>query len=382
MNDTAWEVTPHTTSAPPDAPIDPRNPFENALENREYRMDYRRILPQILLPGFQIPLFPDKMERCAIRKNMNAVGIGAFFSTLIPQILFVVVELLVLAAMGVTAADSESESITSYLNQSSIMIALNALLFTGVNIIMALCGCKSLRIAPRTLFEGKWPRAGTLARYVLTGIGLQFAVGLVYLVIEQVFAEHGVVLEEADFSYFQTTKSTIAVFLYTCILAPIGEELLYRGFLMKALSRVGVRFGIVMSALLFGLAHGNVSQFLLGFLCGMFFGKIDARHNSLLPSIIMHIGINSVSLIINFLDVKATGEIGSMLTNCVVLLYYGIAIFGIVLGIWKERCEPMPFPTQKQITRNRVWWSSPWLWAALILHIGLFFLNAWANTAA
>ena len=68
--------------------IDPQNPFDNALENSAYRTDYRRFLPQILLPGFQIPLFPERDERRNIRRQMNTAGAGMLLGTLIAQLLF------------------------------------------------------------------------------------------------------------------------------------------------------------------------------------------------------------------------------------------------------------------------------------------------------
>lgn len=382
MNHMTWQTSDSATAAA-ETSIDPQNPFENPLENREYRTDYRRILPQILLPSFQIPLFPDQMERRAIRRRMNAAGLGAFLSSLAPQFLFALVELIVLAMMGISMSDYLSGNVAEalhYFESSSILIALNGLIFAATNTTTALCGCRSLRIAPRSLFQSERLKAGTVLRYIVTGIGLQFAAGLIYIVVQYFFAKNGVELSEADFSYFQSAKSTIAVVLYTCILAPITEELLYRGFLMKALSCVGVRFGIVVSALLFGLAHGNISQFLLGFLGGLFFGKIVARHNSLVPSILVHMGINCTSTLLNLLSEKATGTIGAGITAIVVLLYYGVAILGLVFWFWKERRDPLPYPTQKQATRNRVFWSSPWLLAAFALNIGLILLSIWMNT--
>ena len=68
--------------------IAPQNPFDNALENSAYRTDYRRFLPQILLPGFQIPLFPERDERRNIRRQMNTAGAGLLLGTLIAQLLF------------------------------------------------------------------------------------------------------------------------------------------------------------------------------------------------------------------------------------------------------------------------------------------------------
>ena len=81
--------------------------------------------------------------------------------------------------------------------------------------------------------------------------------------------------------------------IYSCLIAPITEELFFRGTLMKIFSKSNQRFGIVISAVFFGLAHGNLPQFMLAFLLGLFLGHIDMRHNSIVPSVVVHIFINS-----------------------------------------------------------------------------------------
>ena len=54
--------------------IDPQNPFENALENAAYRTDYRRFLPQILLPDFHI----DRgIQRAPVRSSQKATALAA-----------------------------------------------------------------------------------------------------------------------------------------------------------------------------------------------------------------------------------------------------------------------------------------------------------------
>ena len=60
--------------------------------------------------------------------------------------------------------------------------------------------------------------------------------------------------DEEPVTAFETAVMTI----YSVILAPIFEEILFRGFVLKNLSRFNVRFGIIMSAILFGLFHGNL----------------------------------------------------------------------------------------------------------------------------
>ena len=79
--------------------IDPQNPFENALENAAYRTDYRRFLPQILLPDFHIPLFPEREERSRIRRQMNTAGAGALLGCMGSQLLFPLTIMVLLLCM-------------------------------------------------------------------------------------------------------------------------------------------------------------------------------------------------------------------------------------------------------------------------------------------
>lgn len=369
------------SQVPPSAPqpqIDPQNPFENSLENTAYRTDYRRTLPQILLPGFEIPLFPEQEERRAIRKSMNTAGLGVFLSCLVAQMLFEILMMVILILMGGSVMDyfsgGASDALT-YFQNSSILISLNALVFSVLNVTVALLGCRSMRIPARSLFQTQEFTAGKAVQYMVIGIGLQCVAGVAYSILSWLMSQNGMEMTEVDFSYFSSAKSTIAVALYTCILAPVTEELLFRGFLMKTLSKVSIRFGIVVSALLFGLMHGNVGQFLLGALLGIFLGKIDVRHNSLLPSILVHAAVNTMSFMLSLGQEFLAEGIGAAVLSILLLAYYAISLVGVIFWFLKERKHPLPYPTQKQATRTRVFWSSPWLLAAIALQLGVLILN-------
>ena len=56
------------------------------------------------------------------------------------------------------------------------------------------------------------------------------------------------------------TSDTVSMFLYASVLAPISEELLFRGFILRSLRPFGKRFAIFGSAFFFGLFHGNLLQ--------------------------------------------------------------------------------------------------------------------------
>jgi uncharacterized protein len=82
--------------------------------------------------------------------------------------------------------------------------------------------------------------------------------------------------------------------LATCVLAPVLEEMLFRGVLLRAfLNQYGRWEAIAYSALFFGVAHLNVYQFLLAFSLGLLLGWLFERSRSLIPCIAMHAAFNT-----------------------------------------------------------------------------------------
>lgn len=79
-----------------------------------------------------------------------------------------------------------------------------------------------------------------------------------------------------------------------CVLAPVLEEMLFRGILLRAFLKHHQRWAAISySALLFGAAHMNVYQFLLAFWVGLLLGWLFERSRSLLPCIALHAAINT-----------------------------------------------------------------------------------------
>ena len=61
----------------------------------------------------------------------------------------------------------------------------------------------------------------------------------------------------------------LAMFIYASILAPISEEILFRGLIQHSLLPFGKKFAVFGSALLFGIFHGNLAQTPFAFLAGL-----------------------------------------------------------------------------------------------------------------
>ena len=75
------------------------------------------------------------------------------------------------------------------------------------------------------------------------------------------------------------SSDTFSMFLYASALAPVWEELLFRGFVLRSLHPFGRRFAVIGSALLFGLFHGNLLQTPYALLMGLLLGYITVEYS-------------------------------------------------------------------------------------------------------
>ncbi len=94
-------------------------------------------------------------------------------------------------------------------------------------------------------------------------------------------------------------KNGLAVEIMTlCILAPLAEELVYRGFVYQRLRAKGSEtMAAVLSALLFGALHFNLVQFFYAVVLGILLAHIVYKTGSLIASAAAHMAANLVSVL-------------------------------------------------------------------------------------
>jgi membrane protease YdiL (CAAX protease family) len=144
------------------------------------------------------------------------------------------------------------------------------------------------------------PRVGDLA-YVVLGVACQFAVDLAYRPFN-VKSLNKPVKHIFDSSHGPTF---VLLIIMTVFLAPVIEEWLFRGVILRSIAenghfsspRVASVVGVVTSAVLFALAHGEPAQFAgLAFL-GVVLAVLVLRTRRLVPSIITHMSFNAVAIV-------------------------------------------------------------------------------------
>lgn len=161
-----------------------------------------------------------------------------------------------------------------------------------------------------------------MACFATLGIGVIDS--LLIMVYNHFFGSSGIADTISDSVFTDSKVMFVITVFYICLLGPFLEEFLFRGFVLHELSQVSPMFGIVISAMLFGLFHGNFEQAINAFVLGMFFGYIALKANSIWPTVVMHIVNNSFSVLLTILSEK-------LALNDTVIIVINIAL--LVLGL-------------------------------------------------
>lgn len=101
--------------------------------------------------------------------------------------------------------------------------------------------------------------------------------------------------------YQQDAK--LYAFLYVCLIAPIGEELVFRGIIYQDLKKfLDEKKVVIITALLFGIAHFNLVQSSYAFVLGLYFAYVMYKYKNIKLCILLHF-INNIQGLVNNLNV-------------------------------------------------------------------------------
>ena len=144
------------------------------------------------------------------------------------------------------------------------------------------------------------------------------------------------------------SSDTFSMFLYASIFAPVWEELLFRGYVLRTLRPFGKRFAILCSALLFGLFHGNLLQTPYAVIMGLILGYVTVEY-SILWSVLLHMFNN---LVLADLLTRLTATWSEMAYGTLTLILFGgsaLISFRILL---KNRGEISAYQKEEWMDRR------------------------------
>ena len=129
----------------------------------------------------------------------------------------------------------------------------------------------------------------SVVKYMLLAIGAYVICSMIVSVLLPIFPDY-----EGIGETFNGQKAYIA-FIASALLPPIVEEYLFRHKIQGYLKKVfPISLAIIIQAVIFGALHGYTIQKLYAIMMGTFFGVIDEKEESVWPSIVMHLTINTI----------------------------------------------------------------------------------------
>lgn len=179
--------------------------------------------------------------------------------------------------------------------------------------------------------SSKWGKVIILAFPVIYFINV--ATSNITNMITNIVENNGIVVPEVDISFSSLDPATLIIyFLCLCVFAPLIEEFLMRGCMLKILRRYGNWFAIIVSSVMFGLLHNNIGQGVSAVVIGIAFGTIAVKCESIWPTIILHALNNFLYFIVGIFS-NIDNEVLISLSSVVILLIalVGLIIFSVIL---------------------------------------------------
>lgn len=205
-------------------------------------------------------MMQEQLRQRAMRRTFSVQGWALLIYTIIMNVVVI----------GITVMDSLSGT-----NQDNS--GWGYLLTIGIGFLLLLLWKK-----PRFCFGTVWKRGrtmgvGSFLALLALCLSAQLVSQIFVIVIELFLNQMGLSL----LGYMESIQSgdDWGLFLYMSLGAPISEEILFRGLVLRSVEPYGKKFAIFSSALLFGLFHGNLVQIAFAFLVGLVLAYVTVEYS-------------------------------------------------------------------------------------------------------
>ena len=262
-----------------------------------------------------------------LRKSVNSIGV-LMILLFAAQLVFSVAGYLALDAMGI-------EDMLTSGSPTELLLdgALSALIFFAI----AMLYCLFKKLSPAVLFPFRRMKAGRLAMMVTIGVAFSLMSNFAADLVTQVFALFDVTNSGGEILKEGSLPSVFLYYLVVSVLPALTEEFAFRGVVMGSLRRYSDGFALIVSSALFALMHGNFVQMPFTFCCGLVFGYIAIKCDSLLPAILIHFFNNALAVTSSVLtSYKIVPDTMVNLGYGVIFVITGVLAFFFIRKLTKE----------------------------------------------
>lgn len=203
-----------------------------------------------------------------------------------------------------------------------------------------------------------------------------FAVSYIIAIINTITGRE---LSQSEMAEPNSVFSCILLAICLAVMPGICEELAMRCFSLQLLRKYGKGFAVFAVSIVFGLLHGNVTQFIFAFLVGMVLGFVTVKTDSIVPAMFIHAFNNGMS-VVQYIVKYAAGESWANGSTVAVYIFWFVAAVASVVYLlvnkqFKSDKKEKP-QTVLTIGERFVAFLFPWMIVPFLSLIGLTVLNA------
>lgn len=194
----------------------------------------------------------------------------------------------------------------------------------------------------------------------------QWIGGIINYPIMTLFTKLGLNLSFSEEAARGGSLTNAPMLFYTILIAPLMEELVFRGVFYHRFRSYGKYFAAFCTAFFFALMHSNFLQFAPAFSMGIILFFIRDRYG--LPySILLHFSNNLLAIVVNNLSQGSTLIQG--IYSLFLLAGLGYGIYYVVKNR-KSLAEERQYEKEHSLSLKQ-FFSSPLLWVDIVLMVAL-----------
>ena len=307
------------------------------------------------LEGLDLSYIRLKHEERTVKKSANFVGITFILLMVLPFILSSMITNL-LRVFGLSATEA-AELLTEPMFLMLTQIFMSVLMFIlPLGVIIFGEHQKSSE-----LVSFKKPEKEFFAPIVLICIGVTAFANIVTNILTSLFNAFGIPVSAPEFVTPKGILGFIVTFLAIAVTPALVEEFALRGIIMGSLKKYGKAFAIGVSAILFGMMHGNLSQMPFAFILGIAIGFAVIKTNSIWTGVLIHFINNSVSVVLDkIMETADNRQIEAFVSS----LYFALCILAFFVGLYllkgktKELTELKEESFESTMTLRLKWFFS------------------------
>jgi membrane protease YdiL (CAAX protease family) len=218
-------------------------------------------------------------------------------------------------------------------------LSLQYLVAAPIAIVISKAFRKKDYIPLKSAFCKPQAKKSSIVRWIFISLFLTYTANFITLIVTSVInVVRGEDVGQVDLSSNGTPLSIISTIMGFVILAPLIEEILFRGIIYRHIAQFGGWLPVIFSGIIFGLFHMNFPQILFASVLGTCTAFLFAKTKSIIPAIILHLSLNTIggisTVLSGLIDLDKASDPAYILENPLPLLAMsgvGFTIIGVIL---------------------------------------------------